>query len=40
MNKREFIIKALFKLKRRVLFFNISNANVRELVNGNIITKN
>lgn len=31
MNKREFIIKALLELKRRVFFFNISNSNVRGL---------
>lgn len=31
MNKREFIIKALLEIKRRIMFFNITNLNVRGL---------
>ena len=31
MKKREFIIKVLLEIKRRMLFFNIHNSNVRGL---------
>lgn len=31
MGKREFLIKAFLEIKRRILFFNITNSNVREL---------
>lgn len=39
MNKKEFLIKVLLEIKRRILFFNINNSNIRGLADREVCYK-